>query len=276
MSVKESSATALVRFTGLGIVCFNKDKQRGEIAAIRDNKHTLTIKIQKPVYQDGVDKDIILYQDIATYEKLPNDSVELEISASNPAIAGYEVYRPGEFDRLDAADPNDFRWIVDMGSLHGEKELTPPAKERYPITKMYIGNGFFYTHKLDQNLFFEKIAKDSQGAELGREVFGNVAETIGVKIEGDEVRITIRIGDQEETHTLKRVEGLPFRIEIKNMDYNANAVYSDMPDYYKYLATSTGEHFELSPVIEDAGGGATNQQDYCHPIFGDLSSIDQF
>ncbi len=47
MSVNESSATALVRFTGLGIVCFNKDRQRGEIAVIRDNKHTLSIKIQR-------------------------------------------------------------------------------------------------------------------------------------------------------------------------------------------------------------------------------------
>ena len=87
MSVKESSATALVRFTGLGIVCFNKDKQRGEIGAIRDNKHTLTIKVQKPVYQEGADGDVIVYQDIATYENLPKDDVQIEIKATNPAIA---------------------------------------------------------------------------------------------------------------------------------------------------------------------------------------------
>src|SRR4029078_4365104 len=75
MPVNESSATALVRFTGLGIICFNKDHQRGEIGAIRDDKHTLTIKIQKPVFQDGIDNDIIVYQDIATYEKLPKHDV---------------------------------------------------------------------------------------------------------------------------------------------------------------------------------------------------------
>jgi hypothetical protein len=49
MSLNESSATALVRFTGLGIVCFNEDKQRGEIGAIRDTKHKLTIKLQRAV-----------------------------------------------------------------------------------------------------------------------------------------------------------------------------------------------------------------------------------
>src|SRR6266403_2376932 len=100
MSVQESSATALVRFTGLGIVCFNKEKQRGEIGAIRDQKHTLTIRIQKPVYQDGADQDLIVYQDIAVYEKLPKDGVQIEIKASGAAVNGFEIYQSGEFDRL--------------------------------------------------------------------------------------------------------------------------------------------------------------------------------
>ena len=81
MSVKESSATALVRFTGLGIICFNSDRQRGEIAAIRDDKHTLSIKIQRPVYQEGSGNDLIHYQDIAAYQKLPKEDVQLEIKA---------------------------------------------------------------------------------------------------------------------------------------------------------------------------------------------------
>jgi hypothetical protein len=112
-----------------------------------------------------------------------------------------------------------------------------------------------------------------------REVFGNVGETIGVKIEGDEVSFTIRIGDQEETHPLRRIEGLPFRIEIKNMDYSEDAVYSDMADYYGFLASPDGAHFDLAPIREDAGGGASsadsiNQKQFCHPIYTDLESID--
>ena len=228
MSVNESSATALVRFTGLGIVCFNKDRQRGEIAAIRDNKHTLTIRVQKPVFQDGADSDIIVYQDIASYEKLPKNDVQIEIKAAgNPAIETYQIYQSGDFDRLDSPDVNDFRWIVNLHTLHGASDLAPTAKQNYPLAKIYIGNGLFYAHKLDRNLFFEKVEKDSGGAARQREVFGNVGETIGVKIEGDEVRFMIRIGDREETHSLKRVAGFPYRIEIKNMDYSADAVYSD-------------------------------------------------
>jgi hypothetical protein len=279
MSVNESSATALVRFTGLGIICFNKDRHRGEIGVIRDNKHTLTIKIQKPVFQEGTDKDVIVYQDIATYENLPKDDVQIEIKAtSKPAIDGYDIYQTGDFDRLGSADANDFRWIVNMNMLHGGAALNPTGGERYPLTKLYIGNGLFYAHKLDTNLFFEKVEKDPSGAAKQREAFGNVAETIGVKIEGDAVSFTIRIGGKEETHTLQRVSGLPFRIEIKNMDYSTGAVKSDMPDYYKYLSSPSGEQFEFAPVVEDDGGasgGAINQEDYCHPIGSDISSIDE-
>lgn len=280
MSVNESSATALVRFTGLGIVCFNKERQRGEIAVIRDNKHTLSIKIQKPVFQEGADKDIIVYQDIATYENLPKDGVQIEIKAAGePAIKGYEIYESGNFDRLETADANDFRWIVNMDSLHGDTALSPTKEQHYPLTKLYLSNGLFYTHKLDTNLFFAKVEKDASGTATQREAFGNVGETIGVKIEGAEVSFTIRIGDREETQSLKRVPDLPFRIEIKNMDYSTGAVSSDMPDYYKYLSSPSGKQFDLDPIVEDdgTGGGAISQEDFCHPINGGggLSSIDE-
>ncbi len=281
MPVNESSATALLRFTGLGIICFNRDKKRGEIAPIRDNKHSLSVRIQKPVFQDGSGSDVIVYQDIAAYQTLPKEGVEIEIKAhGRPAVEGFEVYQSGEFDRLGSVDVNDFRWIVNMNDLHGDAALSPTARGRYPITKIYVGNGLFYTHRLDTNLCFEKVGKDASGAETGREFFGNVGETVGVKIEGDEVSFTIRGGGgAEETHSLKRVEGLPFRIEIKNMDYGDNAVYSDMDDYYSYVSNPDGSKFDLAPVVEEdgetAGGGAINQEEFCHPITMDLSSIDE-
>jgi hypothetical protein len=111
-------------------------------------------------------------------------------------------------------------------------------------------------------------------------VFGHVGETVGVKIEAEEVSFTIRVGDKEDTHLLERVPGLPFRVEIKNMDYNENAVYSDMADYYGYLSSPTGTSFDLTPIREDAEGetaegDATNQIQFCHPVTSDLSSIDE-
>jgi len=268
MSVKESSATALVRFTGLGMICFNKDRQRGEIAVVRDNKHLLSVRIQRPVFKEG-SGDTIVYQDIASYDQLPKEDVQIEIkSVGNPGVAGYEVYQSGEFDRLDSPDPNDFRWILNMSSLHGDAALAKSAEASHPLTKISIANGFYYTHKLDTNMFFERVEKDASGNATGREVFGNVGETIGVKIEGDAVSFTIRIGGAEETHTLERVAGLPFRIEIKNMDYNEDAVYSDMADYYTYVSCPDGTQFDLAPIIEEvaADGGAVNQKQFCHPV----------
>jgi hypothetical protein len=263
MPVKESSATALVRFTGLGIICFNRDRQRGEIAAVRDNKHLLSIKIQQPVFQDGAENDVIAYRDIATYQDLPREE---------------EVYQSGGFDRLGDADPNDFRWLVNMNDLHGGA-LSPAVERAYAIAKIYIGNGLFYTHRLARHLFFEKLELDPSGTAAQREPFGNVGETIGAKIEGDEVNFTIRIGGKESTHLLKRVEGLPFRIEIKNMDYSDNAVYSDMADYYKLVSCSSGKQFDFKPVAEDTDaaseGGSVNQEEFCHPIFIELGSIDE-
>lgn len=280
MSVKESSATALVRFTGLGIICFNRDRQRGEIAAVRDNKHVLSIKIQQPVFQDGAENDVVTYQDIATYQQLPQEDVEIEIKATQaPAIAGYEVYQSGDFDRLGSADPQDFRWLVNMNTLHDGAALGPAAERAFPITKIYIGNGLFYTHRLARHLFFEKVEMDGNGNATEREPFGNVGETIGAKIEGDEVNFTIRIGGKETSHSLKRIEGLPFRIEFKNMDYSDGAVYSDMADYYTFLSGATDKRFDFSPIVEDADetsdGGSVNQIEFCHPIHVELNSIDE-
>ena len=281
MSLRESSATALVRFTGLGVICFNKERRRGEVAVIRDNKHTLSVKIQRPVFHDGGGGDRVVYKDVAAYTELPKDGVTIEINAEGEGAAeGFEIYRGGEdFDRLDSADPHDFRWIVHMDSLHGDTLLRPTGRRPHPLTKLYIGSGLFYTHKLDTELFFEKLEKDSHGRVKRREVFGNVGETVGVKIEGEEVVFRINAGGREETHTLKRVEGLPYRVEIKNMDYGENAVYSDMADYYGYLASTDGSCFELAPMIEEAQaatGGAVNQVQFCHPVSSDLPSIDDF
>jgi hypothetical protein len=280
MSVNENSATALVRLTGLAIACFNKERQRSEIGLIRDNKHELAIKIQRPMFQEADGNDALVYQDLAVYRALPKENVEIEIKAlANPAIAGYELYQSGDFDRLDSPDANDFRWVVNMSTLHDDAPLVSGNDERYPLTKVYIANGLFYTHKLDTNLFFEKVLRNASGEAMQREVFGNVGETIGVKIEAEEVGFTIRVGGKEETHSLKRIEGLPFRIEIKNMDYNANAIYSDMPDYYKYLSTAGGHRYELTPMVEEgdqSSGSPVNTMDFCHPIVvDDPPSIDQ-
>lgn len=96
---------------------------------------------------------------------------------------------------------------------------------------------------------------------------------VGVKLEADEVVFKIKIGDTEEVHTFQRESGLPVRIEIVNMDYNETAVFSDMPEYYKYFADASGTSFELEISKEHSdsdrlSGGSVNDLSFCHPIDG--------
>src|SRR5919112_599812 len=130
MPLNESSATALVRITGLAIVCFNEEQRRGEVAIIRDQKHTLAVKLQRPVFHEGGGDDHIGYQDVACYHDLPKENVRIEITSSGAGAAeGFEVYKgEGDFDRLDSPDPQDFRWIVHMDSLHDGTSLRPTGR----------------------------------------------------------------------------------------------------------------------------------------------------
>ena len=274
MSITESTATALVRFTGMGIINFSKSRQRAEIEVVRDEKHTLTVKIQKPVFKDGLERDVIVYEDFKVWENLPKSDVEISITTSeDSAVKGFEVYRNENFDRLTSEDFNDYNWVVSLENLHGDNLVKETKTDAFPTSNINIENGFFYAHKLDTNLFFEKVEKDAQGNEKKREVFGNVAETVGVKLEADEVIFKIKIGETEETHTFQRVSGLPVRIEIINMDFTENAVYSDMPEYYKYFADNSGVNFEFEISKENSDserlrGGAIGDLVFCHPIDG--------
>lgn len=278
MSIIESAANTLVRFTGLGIVCFNETQNRGEIAILRDERHLLSIRIQQAQYVDGAENDAVVYTNLFEYLNLPKEGVEIEIKAvENPVISGFEIYQTAEnFDRLEGEDVNDFRWIVNLDALHDEEMIVQNGEGKYPFSRLFIADGLFYTHKLDTELYFEKIGRDENGIEKNREMFGNVAETIGVKIVADQVSFRIKYDEIDETQILEKISGLPFRIEIKNMDYNENADFSDLPDYYKYLAVAGGEKFELEPVTEDLAGigGGVSGKRFCHPIRTELDTIE--
>jgi hypothetical protein len=281
MALLESKATALIRFMGLGLVVFNKEKQRGEIGVIRDEKHNLSIKIQEPRFVEGSEKDLILYEDVATYKDLQKEGVSIEISTKgNSGVNGYEIYQSeGEFNRLECEDLNDYRWLVNFNEIHNESLGKSNNQEHFPLTKVSIENGLFYVHKLDTDLYFEKLEKNETGETLNREAFGNIAETIGVCIEADEVVFKITVGVTEQSYTIFRKSGLPSRILIENMSYDENAVVSDLPDYYKYFETGTRSHFELEPIIETEVGGGVSGKSFCHPLGCDgdfIDSIDDF
>ncbi len=278
MSINESSATAIVSVRGLGIGCFNPEKKRRETALIHDGKHQLSVKILKPSFIDGTGEDCLSYVNVNSYRNLPAKDVEISIKGvGNPAIEGYEVYTAEKFDRLntDESDENDFRWLVNVtgNEMHAGKLVKSSNRHSFPVTRLSIENGLFYTRSLNKEFIFEKVEKDADGNEVARSAFGNVAETVGTKIESDFVSFKIKVGDEEHTHLLPRNEGLPYKIEISNMNYDEDAEVSDMPTYYSFFADSEGKVFDLEPLESIAQGRAANQKEFCHPIEGDTDSF---
>jgi hypothetical protein len=283
MPVTENSATALVRVRGLGIACFNETQNRGEVALIRDGRHTLSIKISKPVFIENT----VGYDDIITYENIDPMNVSIEINAlGNSLINGYEVFTGEEFDRLNGEnnDENDFRWIVTLESdeLHGHDlvkndELLDQNQNK--VSRLSIRDALFYTCEVNENFLFEKIKKDANGNELEREEFGYIAETMGAKIEAEYVRFCLKIGFEEHTHVFPRVIGNPVKIEITNMDPDPEAVISDMPDYYGFLLDESGTTFDLNNVKNDEGdtvGTSTTGEEFCHIVFSKQPCIESF
>lgn len=269
MRVRESSATALVRCSGLAMICINPEGQRGEIGFIREDQHVLTLSILRPCYQDGTN-DSVSYREVVKYSNLYDEDVQVEIRAQG-AVAGCETYTDGteKINRQSCTDLNDFRWLVSMAELHGESPLNVTSEHPYSLTKVHLYSGLFYTHQLEANISFEKVLKDANGAEGTPEEFGRVAETLGVQIDGEEVTLSIRIGEMQVTHSLPRVAGLPSIIELNNAA-PGSGVYSDMPEYYNYIVDPSGDQFELRPSWR-----ARNQQDFCHPVVVPVQSLDE-
>ncbi|HKR11664.1 MAG TPA: hypothetical protein VJT15_06390 [Pyrinomonadaceae bacterium] len=264
-TIQENSATALVRLTGLAIICLNQQGGRCEIGVIRDTKHQLTIDVRQA---GGT---------IASYKNLPKHDVRVEIKAQGAPVAGYQVYQQGAFDRQAANDPKDFRWLVDMQSLHGGILGATSGKGCHPLTKIYIDSGLLYTHELDQNLFFNKFTKTGNIVTSSSQPYGKVAKTMGVQIDGSQVGLSVQIGaNPPQTHVLQSISNQPSIIDIKNIDYSSGATYSDMADYYMYVA-SPGNQVELVPGPKPGliAGKVVNQENFCHPVVFPLPSIDQ-
>jgi hypothetical protein len=288
MPVRENSATALIRVRGLGIACFNETKNRGEVAIIRDGRHTLSIRISKPSFVEEAGIDTVSYDDVVTYDSIDPMDVAIEISgAGDSMISGYELFTNGDFDRLNGEnnDENDFRWIVKLESdeLHGRglvKNDALLAQNSNQVSRLYISNALFYTCEVNEKFFFEKIEKDDKGNTVKREDFGYIAETMGAKIESDFVRFNLKIGVEEHTHVFPRVVGSPVKIEITNMDLNPQAVISDMPDYYKFLQDASGTRFDLNNVSNDTDeetvGDSTTGEEFCHIVWSEQECIEAF
>jgi hypothetical protein len=288
MPIKKSLATAFVNVRGLGIVCFNTGKNRSETAIIRDSKHKLCVNVYKPGFVDGAGYDRADLVPVLSREIAETENVTIEILTQGTTNSQkLDFFKQGDFDRLNGdSDVNDFRWILNLEG--SEMHDAPLIKNQYssasakpPITKLFIDGGLYYAvmpateKEWETAPFFEK----TNPTEKSVKDFGYIAETMGVNLMSENVTLKIRIGENEEIHTFKRVEGSPYKIEIWNVAENAddNLMLSDLPVCYEFLQDVNGVRFELTPKEVGPGGGKpVYGKNFCHISVIDQESIENF
>jgi hypothetical protein len=288
MPVKKSIATAFVNVRGLGIVCFNQKKNRSETAIIRDPKHKLCVNVYKPGFVDGagydrVDLVPVFSQDISESEDVTIEIVSTGIKKSQ----NLDFFKQGDFDRLKGDnDENDFRWILNLegSEMHNAslvKNQYSSQSAKPPITKLFIDGGLYYAvmpatdKEWETCPFFER----TNPTDNSLQDFGHIAETMGVNLFSDEVTLKITIGDREEIHSFKHVEGSPYKIEIWNVAENRyeNVMLSDLPICYEFLQDVNGVRFELTPkTIDQDGGNPVFGRNFCHISVVEQDSIENF
>ncbi|MCD9186276.1 MAG: hypothetical protein LUM44_07570 [Pyrinomonadaceae bacterium] len=285
MPITKSLATAFINVRGLGIICFNPQKKRCETAIIRNSDHKLNVNIFKPAFIDGGNTDKLGYTPIFSREITELEDVSLEISGvGNPGNDGFDLYENGDFDRLNGEnDENDLRWILNLegeemhrATLSKNQQFT--IAEKPPVTKLYISNGLFYAVMPNDNDLtdFPFFRKNDPYRNV-EEDFGYIAETLGVNINSDEVVFKLKIGTVENTLSLRKIDGIPYKIEITNVDEKPEAPLSDLPICYKFLSPTDGMQFDLKALEQDAAEGKpVRGKQYCHITRVNQESLDSF
>lgn len=285
MPITKSSTTAFINVRGLGIICFNPQKKRCETAIIRNAEHTLTVNVYKPTFIDGGSSDKLGYTPIFNRKITELEDISIEISGiGNPKIDGFELFQNGDFNRLNGeSDENDLRWILNLEGeeMHGSnlsKNEQFSLAEKPPVTRLYISNGLFYAvMPNDKDLPDFPFFRKNDPFRNVEEDFGYIAETLGVNIESDEVVFKLNIGITENTLSLPKIDGIPYKIEITNVDENPDAPLSDLPICYKFLSSNDGMEFDLKPLEQNtADGKPVRGKQYCHITRVNQESIDNF
>jgi hypothetical protein len=190
MPIDTSSAAAVVRFSGLGVLRFNRDRTLAENLFLHEAGHTVTVEIFKPLvarlktffsqnpeeatglatfrrFPDD-NEPCPLYKRVAVYEDIDvsqmdtnNGPLDVCIDVSGEGYTernGVETFEPAPFDRLAGeGDENDFRWIVNVtaaGLLGTPVPTTAQNSEittSVPTTRLKIRNAEFYTHSRAAN-----------------------------------------------------------------------------------------------------------------------------
>lgn len=271
-------STAIVKFMGLGIMCFNPKKKRCETLLIHNPKHIPMIKVflkEELNGENAREVDGQMMERKLSHFYIPlfgmgdnkrEEALTIEISGVGKSeIDGYRKYEAKKFDRQSLeSDPHDYRWVVNLEQdnliADGKKiRISNKSKEITGKSNLYIKNAEFFTYDLvkpdpnkskskEPQFFCRRKFVDSgnkKGATQAIEwsKYGYVANWVGARINAEFVKIKITAGSEESIHLLPKRK-VPYLIEIENSTYDAGSE-SDMPIYQGFWKTKDQNQVDL-------------------------------
>lgn len=284
MGLDHSNAFVRVTFDGLIAFCYDRrgDCEMGMVQAA-DHQPILTLT---RINQDGstvVEKTFYLtIDDNVTIEAV--DPVEL--GAFPFPRDAYET----EFDRLGtSADPEDFRWIIDLQGrdFHGaalrlKRDAADPTTQLRP--RITVPHGIFYTLEKIPDVF---MRNPRTGEQTRPKLIGKIADKIGADIicapEGGLVKLTVGAYSRD----LERIVDeklVRYRIDITNLCRSDDSgprcpttpTESDFTLYYKVAQDEDGIEFDVKNLYVAGDVRGHNKVEFFNKRTGKTTAPPEF
>ena len=265
MGLDHSNAFVRVTFDGLIAFCYDR---RGdcEMGMVQAADHHPLLELTR-INPDGSTTSL------RRFELTVHDDVTID--AQDPVEFGAytfprDIYGT-EFDRLNTnADPEDFRWIMDLQGrdFHGaalklKRAMGDPTTARLR-PRITVPHGVFYTLDKTPDTF---MRHPRTGDSTRPKDIGKIADKVGADIvcvpDGGVVNLTVG-GHTCELTRFKDEQAFRYRIDISNLCRTegpgprcpTNPTESDFPLYYKVAEDEDGIEFDVRNhfVLDDPRG----------------------
>jgi len=287
----DNNATVSFCFTGLGLICINKNNGKLQVGLLDcpDHRHELVVDIQaiSQTPEHELVSELVSHQ-------LGFDR-NLSIEVVNPAQPGITKYQNGnnQFNRRDnQTDPRDYRWIVDLeGPAFRNQPIAFPPLIKDPISikpVITISDGILYTQQRTSSHFFALPTEEAANSQAFNQnspgYLGPVAFKIGFDVVcEDKPESGILFKNDSDGGTLLELRkgpvGKKYMITVMNeCDFQGDVSgASDFTLYYKAVSYPDQGVFDLKRVaLADPAGGGNNPAVMTPEIVCEFGFLSQF
>lgn len=170
--------------------------------------------------------------------KLANASFQLETVGAPPDVAFYHQTALLPFNRDNAPDPFDFRWLIDVESPDLYDYQVPRKRPHYG-PKLLVRNGTFFTQEKTVSTF-EFVNRMNHGDER---MLGSIAFCTAAKIKlsaGQQARFTFKAPDGSDVVCAFdpiRPGSPPAKIFFTNLCYTSTGKVCHVNDFHHHFGS---------------------------------------